>query len=104
MKRLLPIVLLFLTTLSVHAQESIIGDINYADLLKYISLAKQNYPKRKILEAQKEVAKTEIPTAQVGYFDIFNATYFYRPSGKTVVDPINPYSVNGLQLGVTVSL
>jgi outer membrane protein TolC len=56
------------------------------------------------LELQKEVVKTDIPTAQVGYLDIFNASYFYRPSERTVVDPINPYSVNGLQLGVTVSL
>ena len=88
----------------VHAQESMLGDINNADVENYITLAKQNYAKRKVFQAQAESAKTGIPFAKASYFDILNASYIYRPEGKTAVDPINPYNVNGIQLGVNINL
>jgi outer membrane protein TolC len=106
MKKILQFTLLLLTfaTVKTNAQESILKDINYSDLEKYINLAKVNFPQMKIAEAKKELVKTGIPIAQASYLDIFNASYFYRPEKKAVLDPVNPYNFNGYQLGVTLNL
>lgn len=106
MKKLLNIILVSLMFLSVDAvaQESILPEIKYADLEKYISLAKQNYPRRKIFEERKTVIKTGIPIAQLSYLDMFNAAYFYRPDNRSIIDPVNPYNVNGFQFGINVTL
>jgi outer membrane protein TolC len=106
MKKLLQITLLLLlfVTVKSNAQESILKDINYSDLQKYIDLAKVNFPQMKIAEAKKELVKTGIPIAQTSYFDILNASYFYRPENKSVLDPVNPYNFNGFQFGVSVNV
>ncbi|PWS29226.1 hypothetical protein DHW03_05225 [Pedobacter yonginense] len=106
MKNLFKIALTALMLLSVesYAQESIIPEIKYADLEKYIDLAKQNYTKIKILDAKTESIKTAIPIAAVSYLDPFSGSYFYRPTGKTVIDPLNPYNVNGFQFGINLNL
>jgi len=106
MKNLFKIALTALMLLSVesYAQESIIPEIKYADLEKYIDLAKQNYIKMKIQDAKTESIKTAIPIAAVSYLDPFNGSYFYRPTGKTVIDPVNPYNVNGFQAGINLNL
>ncbi|MNK40410.1 Outer membrane efflux protein [compost metagenome] len=106
MKKLLNIILVSLMFLSVDAvaQESIIPEIKYADLEKYISLAKQNYPKKKAFDQSVVKAKAELPITTLSYLDIFNGSYFYRPDQKTVLDPVNPYNVNGFQFGINVNL
>jgi hypothetical protein len=106
MKKLVNIVVASLMFLSVDAfaQESIIPEIKYADMEKYISLAKQNYPRRKIFEERKNVVKTGIPITQLSYLDMFNAAYFYRPDNRSIIDPVNPYNVNGFQFGINVTL
>lgn len=106
MKKILQVtlsILLFVTAKS-YAQESILKDINYSDLQKYIDLAKLNFPQMKIAEAKKELVKTGIPIAQASYLDILNGSYFYRPENKSVLDPVNPYNFNGFQLGVNLNL
>lgn len=106
MKKLLQISLslLLLVTVKSHAQESILKEINYSDLQKYIDLARVNFPQIKIAEAKKELVKTGIPIAQASYLDILNGSYFYRPENKSVLDPVNPYNFNGFQLGVSVNV
>lgn len=105
MKKLYIFLLCSLFTLSASAQESIIGDINYGLLQKYIELARLNFPRTKIFEARAESAKTAIPINAVSYLDIFNVSYFYRPDKKSdVLNPINPYTVNGFQFGVSLNL
>jgi len=106
MKTLLKIALAFFMFLSVSAysQETIIPEIKYADLERYIELAKQNYPRKKIFDLQKEGAQTAVPIATLSYLDIFNGSYFYRPQDRAVLDPINPYNVNGFQFGVNLNL
>lgn len=106
MKKILQITLsiLLLVTVKSYAQESILKDINYSDLQKYIDLAKLNFPQMKIAEAKKELVKTGIPIAQASYLDILNGSYFYRPENKSVLDPVNPYNFNGFQLGVNLNL
>jgi outer membrane protein TolC len=106
MKKILQItlsILLFVTAKS-YAQESILKDINYSDLQKYVDLARVNLPQMKIAEAKKELVKTGIPMAQASFLDILNGSYFYRPENKSVLDPVNPYNINGFQLGVNVNL
>ncbi|MGY3052023.1 outer membrane protein TolC [Pedobacter sp. UYEF25] len=106
MKKAFKLTLFLLTFFAVKsfAQESIIPDVKYADVEKYIALAKQNAPKRKILAEQAEGIKTAIPMASLSYLDLFNGSYIYRPQGKVALDPINPYSVNGFQLGINLNL
>jgi len=90
------------------AQESIIGDINYGLLDQYIQSAKEYYPKRKLVDAQQEIAKAGVTAATISYLDIFTANYFYRPNDKTaLVTPgatANPYIVNGIQYGINFNL
>jgi outer membrane protein TolC len=94
--------------LQASAQESILPDVNFALLEKYVQLAKQNYTKVKITHAQEEAIKPNIPIAQVSYLDIFNASYYYRPNDHnnngSVLNPQNPYVVNGWQFGVNFNL
>lgn len=106
MKKLLNIIVVSLMFLSVNsfAQESIIGEIKYADLERYIALAKENYPKTKAFNETITKAKNELPITALSYLDIFNASYFYRPENKSVLDPINPYNVNGFQFGINLNL
>ncbi|MBB2148425.1 TolC family protein [Pedobacter gandavensis] len=100
----LALILLMFIGLDTYAQESIIGEIKYTDLEKYISLAKQNYPRRKALNETVTKAKAELPITALSYLDIFNGSYFYRPQQKTVIDPVNPYNVNGFQFGINLNL
>jgi outer membrane protein TolC len=106
MKNLFKITLVLglFTGFNSFAQESILGEINSNDLAKYIELAKKNYPRKKIFEAKTQEMKSQVPVAQLSYLDMFNANYFYRPEGKQVIDPVNPYNVAGFQFGVSLSL
>jgi outer membrane protein TolC len=100
---LLPFIV-FVTTNSSFAQEDIIHQINTPLLDKYIELAKQYYPKRKIHEATAESAKAKIGIASASYLESLNVSYFYRPDNATVVNNSNPYSINGFQFGVYLNL
>lgn len=106
MKNSLKILTLFflLSFSAAIAQESILGDVKTADVETYIALAKQNYAKRKIQSAMTESVKTGIGISQMSYLDIFNASYFYRPQRKIAIDPVNPYNVNGFQLGININI
>ncbi|RZL46779.1 MAG: hypothetical protein EOP00_13950 [Pedobacter sp.] len=106
MKNFVKITLIVLGLFSVksYAQETIFPDVKPADLQKYISLAKENMVKKKILLAKNESIKLAIPTATVSYLDVFSVNYFYRPSDKAAISPTNPYIVNGVQYGVSVNL
>lgn len=86
------------------AQESMIGDVNYPLLEKYIQSAKENYPRKKIFEGNVERAKSTLSAANISYLDILNASYYYRPGNQTAIDVANPYNVNGFQFGATLNL
>ena len=106
MKNISVIALLFLMIggATVSAQESILGQVNKADIEQYIALAKQNYLKRKIQGVSTDAMKNDVTMAKLSYLDVFNASYFYRPQGNTVIDPVNPYNINGFQFGVNINL
>lgn len=95
---------LMFTSLLVSAQESVIDDINYTQLEQFIEMAKTNYPKAKILDLMEKKAKDLAPIEAIGYLDMFNASYYYRPGEKKTINPENPYSINGFQFGIYMSL
>ena len=100
----LSFLLLVLISLQSSAQSTIMPEVNYPLLQKYIELAKVNYPKAKVTSAQMGVFKANISVAQVSYLDLFQASYFYRPNEQTALNPLNPFTVNGFQLSVNLNL
>lgn len=99
----LAILVCFVTT-ALHAQASIINEIDNDLLQKYIMLARQNYPRKKIFDAHEVRAKANLTTSQVGLLDIFNGAYIYRPDQKSSINVDNPYYVNGFQFGISMNL
>ncbi|WP_316786109.1 TolC family protein [Pedobacter frigiditerrae] len=97
-------VVLFLSLNVADAQESFIGNINYPLLQKYVDLAKQNYPKRKMYKASELSAKAKVGVAKATYLDAFTASYYYRPDNSAIINTTNPYSINGVQLGIYFNL
>ena len=102
----IPFVLFFVLGLNllVKAQEDIRSQINTPLLQKYVDLAKENYPKRKMYKASELSAKAKVGVASATYFDSFTASYIYRPDNAAAISMDNPYSVNGLQLGLYLNL
>ena len=89
---------------STYGQQSIVSQINYNQLEKYIQSAKDNYPRRQIMALNTEVAAAGVPAAKVSLLDLFNASYIYRPDGAIAINAGNPFLVNGFQFGVNMSL
>ncbi|MET1054693.1 MAG: TolC family protein [Pedobacter sp.] len=101
----LSFIIAVLFCLQASAQNTIMSDVNYPLLDKYISLAKQNYPRMKISEGQMESLKQNISMAKVSFLDLFNASYYYRPNDNiTNNQPGQIYTVNGWQFGFTFNL
>lgn len=94
------VLLIFCLQVTTHAQETILGSINPPLLQKYVDLAKEYYPKRKMYKASELSAKAKVAVARATYFDAFTASYIYRPDNAVALDTTNPYSINGFQLGV----
>jgi len=101
---LIVIILFCIGSSKSSAQDSIIPEIDYKTLEKYIAAAKENYPRREIIGLNVEKAKADVPIATLGYLDMINGSYFWRPQNRSAIDPNNPYVVNGFQLGINVSL
>lgn len=89
---------------SLRAQETLMDEINYNQLQKYIEMAKEYYPQRQILAEQEKIAKNEVSAANVSFLDPFSASYFYRPDEQDAINPQNPYLYNGFQLSATINL
>ncbi|WEK21197.1 MAG: TolC family protein [Candidatus Pedobacter colombiensis] len=97
------VALLCLGSSKSFAQGSILNQIDTNLLGKYIQAAKAN-PRREIMGLQIVKAKADVPITTLGYLDIFNASYYYRPNNQAAIDINNPYTVNGFQFGVSVNL
>lgn len=103
-KRFFVILLLLIINVHLKAQEDITSQINTPLLQKYIDLAKEYYPKRKMYKASELSAKAKVGVAKAGYLESLNISYFYRPDKATIIDATNPYSINGFQFGVYLNL
>lgn len=102
--RNLVLALLMLFALNTSAQESLLNNVDNKLLQKYIDMAVAYYPRKKVYSAYEQKAKSDVATTKMSVLDYFNAAYIYRPDNKVAVDALNPYNVNGLQLGINVSL
>lgn len=89
---------------SLRAQETLMDEINYNQLQKYIEMAKEYYPQRQILAEQEKIAKNELTMSNISFLDPFSASYFYRPDEQETINPENPYLYNGFQLSATINL
>lgn len=96
----------------IHAQQSLISDIDSVVLARYIKLAMQNYPLKRAADATLERARAQKAIAAVGLFDMFSAGYYYSPSKSDalVVVPgsgstgTSNIVTRGFQVGVNVNL
>lgn len=104
LKRLFILLFFVAINVQVKAQDDIASQINPPLLQKYIDLAKEYYPKRKMYRASELSAKAKIGAAKAGYLESMNVSYFYRPDNAAIVDTTNPYSINGFQFGVYLNL
>jgi len=104
LKRLFILLLFVALNVKVKAQDDIASQINPPLLQKYVDLAKEYYPKRKMYRASELSAKAKIGVAKAGYLESMNVSYFYRPDNAAIVDTTNPYSINGFQFGVYLNL
>lgn len=105
MNKIVPFLFVFFFHVTLaNAQESFIGNINYPLLERYVELAKQNYPKRKMYKASELSAKAKIGVARATYLDAFTAAYNYSPNNAAKINTANPYTLNGIQLGVYFNL
>ncbi|WP_029286138.1 TolC family protein [Pedobacter sp. R20-19] len=100
MNRVILFFAILLFSVNTYAQESFIGNINYMLLEKYVELAKQNYPKRKMYKASELSAKAKVGVARATYLDAFTASYNYSPNNTYKVNTTNNFTLNGLQLGI----
>jgi len=89
---------------SLRAQETLMDEINYNQLQKYIEMAKEYYPQRQILAEQEKIAKNDLSAANVSFLDPFSASYFYRPDDQDAINPANPYLYNGFQFSAVLNL
>lgn len=103
-KRLFILLFFVAINLKVKAQEDIASQINTPLLQKYIDLAREYYPKRKMYKASELSAKAKVGVAKAGYLESLNVSYFYRPDNAAIVNTTNPYSINGFQFGVYLNL
>src|SRR5690606_13896509 len=100
MKKVILVLILISTILApnVKAQETVMDEINYNQLEKFIQMAKDYYPQRKILAEQESQAKNSIVMSSLSYLDLFSGSYYYRPEKRQALNPENPYVTNGFQL------
>ncbi len=87
-----------------YGQQSIVSQINYTQLEKYIQSAKANYPRKQIMALNTEVLQADVPAAKLSYLDVLNASYIYRPNEATAISQTNPFVVNGFQFGVNLTI
>lgn len=93
MKTKLLFVFILFCSIAVNAQESIIGTVDNSLLEKYIELAKQNYPRKKIIEAREIQAKSTLTESQLSYLDMINANYYWSPKRRD--DGVGGVAENG---------
>lgn len=95
-----------------YAQESLMHDVDSNLLKKYISLAIQNYPRKRAFDERVRKAKSTLTTTWLSWFDPFFAGFYYRPEnggigvsgGGSTTGNTQLFTNNGFQFGINVSL
>lgn len=104
MKRKISFLVLCFVVFIAGAQESIIAEIDHTKVERIVALAMEHNAQRKILEVTERSAKTNVTMSSLSFLNGVNASYFYRQPGRAVVSDLDPYLLNGFQLGVGISL
>jgi outer membrane protein TolC len=91
-----------ITTVTLHAQESFIADINYSYVEKLVATAKKNYPEMKVRQAQINVANAALTQSKVMWFDAITGSYVYSP--RNSLNLANPTFFNGYQIGISLNV
>ena len=92
---------------AVYAQEFTVSksvEMDQGLLQRYIDLAKEHFPQRKILEATRAKAESVHKSVPIGYLDIFSVAYIYRPNEALALSATNPFTVNGWQFTANLNL
>lgn len=76
------------------AQESIMSEFSYLYMEKLIAIAKEKYPRNKILENGIDVAKNNISIAKSSWLDPFSLSYANR-SNIYGIEGVSSSSLNG---------
>ena len=87
---------------SAPSTASMIPDVSYAELDKYIAAAKENYPRVKAFDHRVAAANVNVNKAKLGWFDLFTFSFLYSPNNSTTL--VNPSILNGYQLGIFFNL
>ena len=86
------------------AQQSIIPDISYLFLEKLIATAKQNYPRVKQLNINKQIAEFNVKQRKLSWLDPFSASYFSTSNNSAVNFSDTRLLINGYQIGASLNL
>lgn len=84
------------------AQESMMADVSYVLLEKFIATAKENYPRLNNFEGRIKIAKTSISKEQLSWLDAFSFSYIYNPNNT--LNLVNPSLFNGYQVAASLNL
>ena len=89
---------------SAIAQQSIIPDISYLFLEKLIATAKQNYPRVKQLNINKNIAEINVKQQKLTWLDPLSASYFSTSNNSAVNFSDTRLLINGYQIGASVNV
>ena len=89
---------------SALAQQSIIPDISYLFLEKLIATAKQNYPRVKQLNINKDIAELNVKHQKLSWLDPLSASYFSTSNNQVLNFTDTRFLINGYQIGASVNV
>lgn len=96
--------LLLSASSTTFAQESIIAEIDHAKVQRLVALAREHNTQRKILEVNERTAKTGVTMSSLSFLNGISASYYVRQRNSAVISDLDPYLLNGFQLGVGINL
>ncbi len=96
------IVLLIFSSENICAQESMMPEVSYSYLDKLIDTAKKYYPLVKANQHKIAIAKLNVKSSQMGWFDFFSITLNYSPSGGST--SLNQPTLSGFQVGLFINI
>ena len=88
------------STREIKAQESMIPELSYPFLEKWIFTAKQNYPLMKANLRRVNFANYNLQKAKLSWFDFFTLSAFYSPSTSVT---LTNATLTGVQIGLFIN-
>jgi outer membrane protein TolC len=86
------------------AQQSIIPDISYLFLEKLIATARQNYPRVKQLNINKDIAELNVKQQKLTWLDPLSASYFSTSNNQVLNFTDTRFLINGYQIGASINV